>query len=217
MLSLLCRYWRLMPLRSILLCYPRRLRAVAAAVRNPARLAVFMIGLVPVSCAPGSDLSPLPNTPAGPYRLGVDDQVRVITFGFEGLTGQFRINDRGNLAIPLLGTIPANGLTTAELESSIARQLTEKNLLRDPSVSVEVLSYRPVFILGEVAKPGQYPYQPGMTILTAVAVAGGFTYRAETDDASVLRRIDGHEVEGRVPRGAEVLPGDVITIFERFF
>ena len=156
-------------------------------------------------------------TPAGPYRLGVGEQVRIITFGEEQLTGQFRVNDRGTIAIPLLGAIPASGLTTAELEHSIAQRLRDKKVLLDPSVSVEVLTYRPVFILGEVNKPGEYPYQPGMTVLTAVTIAGGFTYRAQTDYASILRPIDGHAVEGRVNRGTEVRPGDVITIFERYF
>lgn len=178
---------------------------------------VMSVCLIVSSCAPGSSLEPLPNTAIGPYRLGVDDEVRVITFGSEGLTGQFSVNDHGNLAIPLLGSIPAKGLTTSELEASIAERLKEKKILLNPSVSVEVLKYRPIFILGEVAKPGQYPYQPGMTVLTAVAVAGGFTYRAQTDSASILRRINGTTVEGRVPRGMGVLPGDVITIFERYF
>jgi polysaccharide export outer membrane protein len=173
--------------------------------------------LLLASCAPGSDLPPLPQTAEGPYRLGVDDQMRIITFGQEQLTGQFRVNDRGNIAIPLLGAIPASGLTTAELEHVIEQQLKEKKLLLNPSVSVEVLGYRPVFILGEVTKAGQNPYQPGMTVLTAVAVAGGFTYRAQTDYASILRTENGHSIEGKVPRNASVRPGDVIDIFERYF
>jgi polysaccharide export outer membrane protein len=82
---------------------------------------------------------------------------------------------------------------------------------------VEVLTYRPVFILGEVTKPGQYPYQPRMTVLTAVAVAGGFTYRAQTGFASILRNDGDHPVEGRVDRDTTVRPGDVITIFDRYF
>lgn len=169
------------------------------------------------SCAPGSSLPPLANADPGPYRLAVDDQVRIITFGQEDLTGQFKVNDRGTIAIPLLGAIPASGLTSAELEHQIAKELKQKKLLLDPSVSVEVLGYRPMFILGEVTKPGQYPYEPGMTVLTAVAIAGGFTYRAQTSYASLLRKVNGHSVEGRVPRGMEVLPGDVITILERYF
>lgn len=173
--------------------------------------------LLLAGCSPGSGLPPLPETPAGPYQLGVGDEVRIITFGEERLTGQFRVNDRGELAIPLLGTIRADGLTTSELEARLSKQLKDKKVLLDPSVSVEVLSYRPVFILGEVAKPGEYPYKPGMTVLTAVALAGGFTYRAETGYASILRTSDKRSVEGRVPRGMEVRPGDVIDIFERYF
>lgn len=191
------------------------LSAAVTAARRHAALA--LAALLLVACAQGSGLPRLPDTAAGPYRLGVDDEVRIITFGEGQLTGQFRVNDRGIIAIPLLGAIPAAGKTTADLERSIEQQLKDKRVLLDPSVSVEVVSYRPIFILGEVEKPGQYPYQPGMTVLTAVAVAGGFTYRAETDDASILRTIHGHSVEGRVPRGMDVLPGDVITIFQRYF
>jgi polysaccharide export outer membrane protein len=173
--------------------------------------------LLLAACSPGSGLPPLAATAPGPYRLGVGDEMRVITFGEERLTGQFKVNDRGEIAVPLLGTIRANGLTTTELEKSISKQLTDKKVLLDPSVSVEVLKYRPVFILGEVSKPGEYPYQPGMTVLTAVAIAGGFTYRAETDYASILRTTEKQPVEGRVPRGMEVRPGDVIDIYERYF
>jgi polysaccharide export outer membrane protein len=181
------------------------------------RAGVAMTCLLLAACSPGSGLPPLAATTPGPYRLGVGDEMRVITFGEERLTGQFKVNDRGEIAVPLLGTIRANGLTTTELEKSISKQLTDKKVLLDPSVSVEVLKYRPVFILGEVSKPGEYPYQPGMTVLTAVAIAGGFTYRAETDYASILRTTDKQPVEGRVPRGMEVRPGDVIDIYERYF
>jgi polysaccharide biosynthesis/export protein len=186
-------------------------------VRSALSAVMVVACLLLASCAPGSGLPPLANTPAGPYRLGVDEQVRVVVFGQDQLTGQFRVNDRGSISVPLLGPIPAAGLTTGQLENSIASRLKEKKILVDPSVSVEVLSYRPVFILGEVTKPGQYPYEPGMTVLTTVAIAGGFTYRAETGYASILRTANGHSVEGKVGRGQEVLPGDVITIFERYF
>jgi polysaccharide export outer membrane protein len=173
--------------------------------------------LLLVSCSLGSDLPPLPSGPFGPYRLGTDDRVRIITFDEKELTGEFHVNDEGNVAIPLLGAIPAKGLTTADLEQSIRQRLEEKKILLDPSVSVEIIDYRPIFVLGEVNKPGQYPYQPGMTVLTAVAVAGGFTYRAKTGGATILRQIEGKSIEGRVARGMEVLPGDVITIQERYF
>jgi len=141
----------------------------------------------------------------------------VITFGGDQLTGEFRINDSGNIAIPLLGAVHAAGLTTGQLGDEIATELQKKDLLKNPSVSVEVLAYRPFFILGEVTKPGEYPYEPGMTVLTAVSIAGGFTYRAVTDYASIVRTSSGDAVEGRVSRQTLVRPGDVITIFERRF
>ena len=182
-----------------------------------ASLGLVCVCLSLTACQPGANLPRLAETPDGPYRLGVDDQVRVITFGQEPLTGQFRVNDRGNLAIPLLGSIPANGLTTVGLEHGIEDRLKEKKVLLNPAVSVEVTGYRPVFILGEVTKPGQYPYQPNMTVLTAVAIAGGFTYRAQTGYASVVRAENGSDVEGKVTRTTRVRPGDVIDIFERYY
>jgi polysaccharide export outer membrane protein len=182
----------------------------------PTLLTILMCLMV-TACAPGATLPPLPQTVEEAYQLGVGDQIRIITFGQDQLTGEFRINDRGNVAIPLLGSIPANGLTTSELERGIEQRFKDKKILQEPSVSVEVMEYRPVFVLGEVAKPGQYPYQPRMTVLTAVAIAGGFTYRAQTDYASILRTEGGRSLEGRVQRGVTVRPGDVITVFQRYF
>lgn len=143
--------------------------------------------------------------------------MRIITFGEEQLTGQFRVGDNGDIAVPLLGLVPAAGRTTGELQDEIAAGLAGRKLIVDPSVSVEVTTFRPVFVLGEVSKPGEYPYQPGMTVLTAVAVAGGFTYSAVQRRAVILRQIDGHATEGVVGRGAVIHPGDVITIEERYF
>ena len=173
--------------------------------------------LLVAGCAPGADLPPLPPAPPGAYRLGAGDQVRVITFGGDQLTGEFRISDSGSIAVPLLGPIRAAGLSTTELGNRIAAELEQRKLINHPSVSVEVMSYRPFFILGEVSKPGRYPYEPGMTLLTAVSIAGGFTYRAVTRYASVVRNGGGSPIEGKVDRQTLVQPGDVITIFERRF
>ena len=169
------------------------------------------------SCAPGGDLPPVPPPSDTVYRLGPGDQVRIITFGEDQLTGQFRVSDSGTIAIPLLDTVKASGLTSQELATNITNELKRRQLFRDPSVAVEVVEYRPIFVLGEVNKPGQYPYQPQMTVLTAVAIAGGFTYRAVRDDASVLRDTKGQPVEGLAMRTTLLQPGDVLTIFERNF
>ncbi|MBN8925154.1 MAG: exopolysaccharide biosynthesis protein [Rhodospirillales bacterium 69-11] len=182
------------------------------------RLAGAALILVLTGCAPGRDLPPLPPAPAATdYHLGPGDAVRLITFGEEQLTGEFRVSDGGTIALPLVGTVRAAGLTPVELERAVADALKRGNVLRNPSVSAEVIAYRPIFVLGEVNRPGQYPYQPGMTVVTAVAVAGGFTYRAVEGYASVLRTTDGTAVEGRAPRQAFVQPGDVVTVFERRF
>jgi polysaccharide export outer membrane protein len=166
---------------------------------------------------PGAGLPPIESGPSGTYHLGPGDQIRVITLGEDRLTGEFRVNDSGALALPLLGTVHAAGLTTAELEQVLGARLVQAQLIRDPSVSVEVSAYRPIFVLGEVNHPGEYPYQPGLTVVSAVAVAGGFTYRAVEDRASIVRGSEGKAVEWRAERQTFVRPGDVITIYERRF
>ena len=168
-------------------------------------------------CSPGQDLPPLPPAAVTEYRLGPGDIVRIITYGEESLTGEFRVAASGAIALPLVGNVRAAGQSVQDLEAAVATALLRADLLRKPSVSAEVVAYRPVFVLGEVNKPGQYAYQPGMTVVTAVAVAGGFTYRAVTDHASVVRTTDGTVLEGRAPRQAFVQPGDVVTVLERRF
>jgi polysaccharide export outer membrane protein len=141
----------------------------------------------------------------------------LITVGDDTLTGEFRVSDSGTIALPLLGEVRASGLTPDALAARITSGLVSGNFYTAPSVSVEVTTYRPIFVLGEVSKPGQYPYQPGMTVVTAAAVAGGFTYRAISDYASVVRTRDGIAIEAKATRQAFIQPGDVITIFERRF
>ncbi len=188
---------------------------------RPGRARHWLLGAVLCTamggCAPGRDLSPLPAYQPQSYRLGGGDLVRIITFGEDQLTGEFRVDDQGRIAIPLLGGVQAAGLTTQGLETELTGKLKAGKLLRDPSVSVEVQAYRPIFVLGEVTKPGQYPYQPGMSVLTTVAVAGGFTYRGVQDYAEVIRTTGGTSVDGIAQPGAFVAPGDVVRIFERRF
>jgi len=173
--------------------------------------------LLLLGCSPGSDLSPVADYTAHHYRLGGGDEIRIITFGEDQLTGEFRVDDQGQLALPLLGSVKAAGLTTQELDQSISDMLRSKNLLRDASVSVEVLTYRPIYVLGEVAKPGEYPYRPGMTMLTCVAIAGGFTYRAVQDYAGVVRTTNNNAVEGKIRPNSFIAPNDVIQVFQRRF
>jgi polysaccharide export outer membrane protein len=178
---------------------------------------LLLLMLCATACSPARGLPELPTTPPGAYRLGPGDVVRLITFGEDSLTGEFRVSDSGTIALPLVGSVRASGLSPDALATKVSEALLHANLLRSPSVSAEVTTYRPIFVLGEVSKPGQYPYQPGMTVVTAAAVAGGFTYRAIQSYASVTRTLETGAVEGKASRQTLIQPGDVITVFERRF
>lgn len=175
------------------------------------------IGLLVAGCTAGHNLPMMPDYQAGAYQLGVGDLLRVLTFGEEQLTGEFRVDDQGQIALPLIGSLPASGKSPKQLESDISRALVKGDFLKKPHVTVEVIAYRPIFVLGEVAKPGQYPYQPGMTFLTAVAVAGGFTYRAVQDYGEVVRTSKSAAINGRVTSNTFLAPGDVVQVVERYF
>jgi polysaccharide biosynthesis/export protein len=190
-----------------------------ALLHRSAAVIAMATGILQVQgCSrPAGGLPPIEDPVAGEYHLGPGDQVRIITFGEEQLTGEFRVDASGDIALPLVGNVHAAGKTPLQLEAATKDVLMRSRLYKNPSVSVEVVNYRPVFILGEVTKPGQYPYQPGMTVLTAVAVGGGFTYRAVDNVFSIVRTLDGKTTEGRAGRETLVQPGDVITIYERRF
>jgi polysaccharide biosynthesis/export protein len=125
--------------------------------------------------------------------------------------------DKGNISLPLIGTVHAAGLTSSGLEGAVAAALRHGDLVRGPSVAVEVTGYRSIYVLGEVNKPGQYSYQPGMTVLSAVALGGGFTYRAIDDYVAIVRSSQGKTVQGRASPEASLRPGDVLKVFERQF
>jgi polysaccharide export outer membrane protein len=183
------------------------------------RLFCLMLLTALAACGtPGANLPPLPDASMAAYHIGPEDQLRVTVFNDPRLTGDFRVSDAGTIALPLIGTVRAAGLTTTQVERAVEKEMRDKNLFRDPSAAVQVIAYRPVFVLGMVERGGQFPYQPGMTTLTAVAVAGGFNYRAIRDYVSITRiGPDGRPVEYRAPREALVQPGDVVTVFERRF
>lgn len=150
-----------------------------------------------------------------PYTLASGDKIKLTVFRHEDLSGEFTLDGAGNFAMPLVGEIQGYGLTTRELEERIKAKLKDGYLV-DPQVSVEVTNYRPFYILGEVNRPGQYEYVNGMTVLQAVTIAGGYTYRAK-QDAAILKR-GGTNAEGvAVPGVQPILPGDIIEIRERFF
>jgi polysaccharide export outer membrane protein len=150
------------------------------------------------------------------YTLAPGDRVRVIVFGQDSLSNSFAVDSSGQIAMPLIGLVPATGRSTAQLAREIERKLRD-GYVRDPRVSVEIEAYRPFFVLGEVTTSGQYPFVNGMTVETAVAIAGGFTPRARKDSAEVTRTSGGRAITFDAPITQPVKPGDTILIHERFF
>jgi polysaccharide biosynthesis/export protein len=178
---------------------------------------LVLLGGCAVLAAPGAGLPPLPKPQAGPYRLGAGDRLTIRIYDQPQLSGSFNIDDSGMVDLPLLGLVRAAGCTTGELAAAIAGGLEAKKLILNPSVAVEVSTYRPFYILGEVNAPGQYPFRPDMTVLTAISIAGGFTYRAEQGYVGVTRDAGGNPAQYRAPLFALAQPGDVITVYERRF
>ena len=154
--------------------------------------------------------------PTTPYTLAAGDRLRVIVFGQDSLSNSYNVDSSGQIAMPLIGFVPANGRTTAQLAREIETRL-RNGYLREPRVSVEVEAYRPFFILGEVTTSGQYPFVNGMTVESAVAIAGGYTARAAKDSADLTRTQDGRTITQPVSPMQPVRPGDTIVIHERFF
>jgi protein involved in polysaccharide export with SLBB domain len=166
-----------------------------------------MMMAAPVSYAP-------PQQPA--YTLDSGDRLRVVVFGQEGLTNSYVLDASGQIDMPLIGPVPARGLTTDQLSGRIADMLRQ-GYVREPHVAVEVEAYRPFFILGEVAAPGQYPYTPNMTVETAVAIAGGFGPRGLRDSVIISRNFNGQQFRYQAPISASIRPGDTVRVQERWF
>jgi polysaccharide biosynthesis/export protein VpsN len=162
----------------------------------------------------GADGAPLEDISS--YKLGPGDALRVTVFRHTDLSGEFTLDGEGYFAMPLVGEILGGGRTARQLENEVEVALKSGGYLVDPQVSIEVLNYRPFYIIGEVNNPGSFEYVNGMTVINAVALAGGFTYRADQDDIVISRGgSSGPELEAAPD--TEVLPGDIIEVQERFF
>ena len=150
------------------------------------------------------------------YTLGSGDRVRVTVFGEEELSGEFEVDGLGAISLPLIREVQAGGLGLRQLEQAITEKLLD-GYLKNPRVSIEVLNYRPFYILGEVNQPGSYPYVSGMTVLNAVALAGGYTYRAKKTGLLIARANGSALGEQPATEETVVLPGDILKVPERFF
>ena len=171
--------------------------------------------LVLAACSGGlSGLSSLPASSAGNYHLSAGDKVRLTVLGFDNITNQYTVDDAGMLSLPMLNAVSVEGKSTAQVEALIAGMLEQRSLARNANVSVQMVEYRPFYILGEVQKPGQYAYVPGMTVLTAVSIAGGYTFRAKRNLVAISRSDDGRVVKWRAAQTDRILPGDIVEVVE---
>ena len=150
------------------------------------------------------------------YTLDAGDRLRITVFGQQGLTNSYAVDAAGNITMPLVGPVPARGLTTEQLSQSLSERLRQ-GYIREPQVAIEIEAYRPFFIHGEVGTPGQYPYVANMTVENAVAIAGGFGPRADKSKVTLTRSMNGQSINATVGLSYPLRPGDTLRIGERWF
>jgi polysaccharide export outer membrane protein len=178
-------------------------------------VACAMVGLVLAACA--QQPPPLPAVAGGSYRLNVGDTVRVLVYNQPTLSNDFNVNDDGTISFPMVGAVKARGQTVQDLEKDLYNKLNDGVLVK-PGVSVQLAQARPIFVVGEVGKPGQYPYVARLNVLGAVAAAGGFTVRADRSRVTVVRAVQqDHPVEWTAGVLVDLQPGDVVVVREQFF
>ncbi|KUO56250.1 MAG: hypothetical protein APF80_15315 [Alphaproteobacteria bacterium BRH_c36] len=196
--------------------YPRTIKNELLAI-----CAALLAAVIASACAQGPGLPP-PNfaTNTGPglehaYRLQIGDKMKLVVFGEENLSGELEINGRGQIQIPLVGEIPASGRTLKDVQRSIGDKLAD-GFIKSPRISLEITNYRPIFVHGEVKSGGQYEYRNNLSFTDAVAMAGGYSYRAQQDYV-ILSRAGSAPVRIDMPAIIPLLPGDNIRVPERFF
>jgi protein involved in polysaccharide export with SLBB domain len=155
-------------------------------------------------------------TPGVQLRLSAGDKIKVVVFGEDKLSGEYQLDTDGAVSLPLAGTVEAAGLTKPELERALTAKL-KSEYLRNPKVTVDVISFRPFYVLGEVSRPGEYPYRSGLNVLSAIAIAGGATYRANNSVVWIQRAGTNEFAEYPQSPNISVMPGDVLRLRERYF
>ena len=180
-------------------------------------VAAVMVMVSSCGAGGGGGLPPLPRVSNQDYRLGTGDKIRLNVYGLDAMNAEYTVGDSGFLSLPMIQGIQVSGLTLREAEQAIAAKLSQQQILREPVVNVQYVTLRPFYVLGEVRNPGEYTFRPGTTVQSAVAMAGGFTYRASTGQVAVTRTIGGREITGSATQDMPVLPGDRIRVFEKWF
>jgi polysaccharide export outer membrane protein len=181
--------------------------------------AALAVAVLIAGCAANSiseaEQKTLAATATAPAKLQPGDKIKITVYGEDKLSGDFQLDQAGQISLPLAGTIKAQGLTQTELEKALAKKFRSE-YLKDPKVTVTIATLQPYYIMGEVEKPGQYPYQSGLNVLTAMAIAGGPTYRANRNTVEIQRNGETAMHDYPISTTVPILPGDVIKVPERY-
>lgn len=169
-------------------------------------------------CASGvAKLPPLESAGVAEIRLAPGDKIAIAVQELEAMSGEYIVDETGRISLPLINQLQASGLTYGEMQNAIASRLVAADIVKAPNVTVQPLDLRPVYILGEVREPGEYAFRQGMTVFSAVAMAGGYTYRAKTGEVAVTRIVGDRTTTGVANEDTVIMPGDRIRIYERWF
>lgn len=191
---------------------------------NRARLALLLLcfGAALTACTGGPSMpsESAPMTAANPaegYLLEPGNRVRIMIFGESNMSGDFLVDTMGTVSMPLIGNIAASGVTVQGLAQRIEQKLKQDGYLKEPRINIEILTFRPFYVLGEVRQPGEFPYSNGMTVLSAIARAGGYDYRARQSEVVLVRMVNGEQRDYRATERTPILPGDIVRVLERAF
>ena len=169
-------------------------------------------------CASGLDnLPPLESIGVAEVKLAPGDKVRIAVQDLDAMTGDYIVDETGSIPLPLIEQVEVAGLTYTEMQTTIANRLIETQVLNNPNVTVQPLELRPIYIMGEVRQPGEYAYRQGLTVFAAISMAGGYTYRATTEEVAVTRMIGDRPTTAVASEDSVILPGDRIFVYERWF
>ncbi|WP_454883793.1 polysaccharide biosynthesis/export family protein [Sphingomonas oryzagri] len=194
-------------------------RFIRAILFNALSTAAFIAAGSAMAASSG-DVDPTAIAAVSPvengYRLGAGDKIRISVYGEDGMTGEYLVSETGTISFPLIGDFPVGNRTVSETREALQERLS-RGIVNNPRVSAQILSFRPFYILGEINRPGQYPYSIGLTINSAVATAQGFTYRASTRKVMITHAGEGIERAVRVQPGTRIMPGDTVRVVEKIF
>jgi polysaccharide export outer membrane protein len=179
---------------------------------------LFLVALLSPGCTSATaGLSSVPTIQSTEHKIEPGDKIRITVHDLQGADGEYIIDQSGIISLPLVEDVKIAGLTLREAERAIEQVLLDRRILVRPTVTLQALSVRPVYILGEVGKPGEYAFKEGLTVFSVISLAGGYTYRADTRSVMITRMVNGQKVTGKADENTIVMPGDQIRVVEKWF